>query len=66
MSRMFAGIRERLGFGSGRSDRAERRRQRRIRTALIHGQVNRADPHGAAVSIEPVRGRGPERLQGEE
>jgi hypothetical protein len=62
MSRMFSGIRDRLG--SGRSDRAERRRQRRVRTALIHGEVNRADPHGGAVSIEPVRGRGPERSQG--
>jgi hypothetical protein len=62
MSRIVVAFRER--FGSGRSDRAERRRQRKIRAAAINSHVNRVDPHGESARSEPVRGRGPERYQG--
>jgi hypothetical protein len=64
MGRIVAGIRNRLSFGSRSSDRAERRRQRRIRASMIHSHVNHVDPHGAAAGSQPVRGRGPERYQG--
>jgi hypothetical protein len=60
--RIVAGFRER--FGSGRSERTERRRQRKIRAATINNQVNRAAPHGDATDPGSVRGRGPDRYQG--